>query len=875
MSGENVFSYKYDLTNKITTKTDVVGSVWRYKYDDKQVITEETDPNGGKTVYAYDDNGRLTGVIDAMGEQWLANYDNRGRVVSRTNPENEVSQWQYEGDNYLPSRFISPSGRVTEFVYDAKRNLLSIKYPAGQVSQMEWDGNGYLTAQVNTLGERTEYTNNGFGLPVSVGDPSSHITNLAYDAAGNIVSVTDPVGSVTQTAYNAMGRDVSIANPLNAATQMTYDLANNLTSVTEANGRTTTYEYDQYGRLIRRIDPAGRKYEYTYRADNLLETVIMPNGDTIHYDYDAAKNITSEDFVGNITTYAYSIRHELISASNENRTVTISYDKAGRRIAEVIDGRSVALTLNSEGELIGIDADGVVTTITRDTLGRVNQIDAPEGQYDFQRDTEGKRTALTLPNSSSVTYEYDDRGALTRLTHAGALNVSYTYNIDGAGRVLGIADGQTNRSYAYDSAWRLTSFSDGGTGAQFAFDAIGNIAENGRNYDEVNRLLEDDDFEYSYNANGNLNEKRAKPVPSGARVAYMWDARGQLIRVERFEGGSSTVPAEVTEYSYGPLGRRLTKAQNGNLVQYLYYGMDAVATYDAAGGRVSSVTFGPAVDEPLGGQSASGNFFYHADHQGSILVVSDANGAVLAAYEYGPFGQTIETLANIDNVYRYTGREYDAPDLYFYRARYYDPTNQRFLSEDPIGSFSTSVSQYAYAENSPVIYNDPDGEFVNYIIGGGASVLTGYLISKLTGCDYSFTDALIDAGTGALGVGIASKAQKLYRISKLRRLAKSRGLAQQAKKGYTETWKAAQGLEKLNIKHQAAKSAGLQKGSYRPRFDYRIDAGKYWDPFTGHTGPKGALSHVPLSPLGPGGAAGVGAGAGAAGGAARGGCDDC
>ena len=54
-------------------------------------------------------------------------------------------------------------------------------------------------------------------------------------------------------------------------------------------------------------------------------------------------------------------------------------------------------------------------------------------------------------------------------------------------------------------------------------------------------------------------------------------------------------------------------------------------------------------------------------------------------YNYSPYGVTTKIGgANTGNPYAYTGREFDDDDLYYYRARYYDPTIQRFISEDPI-----------------------------------------------------------------------------------------------------------------------------------------------------------------------------------------------
>lgn len=75
--------------------------------------------------------------------------------------------------------------------------------------------------------------------------------------------------------------------------------------------------------------------------------------------------------------------------------------------------------------------------------------------------------------------------------------------------------------------------------------------------------------------------------------------------------------------------------------------------------------------------------YFHVDANGSTLALTDESGAIGTRYHYDPFGNT--TITGIStNAFQYTGREYDATGLYYYRARYYDPKLHRFLSEDPI-----------------------------------------------------------------------------------------------------------------------------------------------------------------------------------------------
>ena len=58
-------------------------------------------------------------------------------------------------------------------------------------------------------------------------------------------------------------------------------------------------------------------------------------------------------------------------------------------------------------------------------------------------------------------------------------------------------------------------------------------------------------------------------------------------------------------------------------------------------------------------------------------------------------------------------RENDQTGLYFYRARYYDPTTGRFVSEDPI-RFNAGVNFYSYVHNNPLGFRDPSGKDASF-----------------------------------------------------------------------------------------------------------------------------------------------------------------
>ena len=116
--------------------------------------------------------------------------------------------------------------------------------------------------------------------------------------------------------------------------------------------------------------------------------------------------------------------------------------------------------------------------------------------------------------------------------------------------------------------------------------------------------------------------------------------------------------------------------------------------------------------------------YHHVNALGSNIVLTDDNQKVLVRYEYDVFGAIRSETGTCDNTRKFTGKEFDADsNLYYYAARYYDPYIGRFTQRDPIGD---GVNWYAYAENNPLKFVDPTGQFVIAIPGiilvGGPAV---------------------------------------------------------------------------------------------------------------------------------------------------------
>ena len=87
--------------------------------------------------------------------------------------------------------------------------------------------------------------------------------------------------------------------------------------------------------------------------------------------------------------------------------------------------------------------------------------------------------------------------------------------------------------------------------------------------------------------------------------------------------------------------------------------------------------------------------------------------------KYAPFGATIVGSVTTDK--KFTGQRLDDTGLYYYNARYYDPTIGRFISADTVVQSPynpQTLNRYSYCLNNPLKYTDPSGH-VNVISDDG------------------------------------------------------------------------------------------------------------------------------------------------------------
>ncbi len=166
---------------------------------------------------------------------------------------------------------------------------------------------------------------------------------------------------------------------------------------------------------------------------------------------------------------------------------------------------------------------------------------------------------------------------------------------------------------------------------------------------------------------------------------------------------------EIVNFEYDPFGRRIYKSSSLGTTIFIYDGATLIEEVDDTGLVKALYTHGLGIDEPLSMQRGGTMSYYHADGLGSITSLTNFGADVVSSYQYDSFGNLTNSTGSISNPFLYTGRELDIETgLYFYRARYYDPSIGRFISEDPI-QFKGGNNFYGYVNNDPVNAVDPWG----------------------------------------------------------------------------------------------------------------------------------------------------------------------
>ncbi len=186
---------------------------------------------------------------------------------------------------------------------------------------------------------------------------------------------------------------------------------------------------------------------------------------------------------------------------------------------------------------------------------------------------------------------------------------------------------------------------------------------------------------YTYDAENRLKTRAV----SGGSVSYTYDASGTMVRRLNADGSWTVYIGGVYE-----------KNSDGSTVKY--YG---------ASGKAVAMRRTPATGAPT-------LYYTLSDHLGSVSVVTDTTGAVVASQKYWPYGAVrFGGVSQTDKLY--TGQQIEPGDsalgLYNYKARFYSTVTGRFVSPDPTNASGSwmALNRFVYANDNPMKFIDPSG----------------------------------------------------------------------------------------------------------------------------------------------------------------------
>lgn len=711
-------------------------------------------------------------------------FDALGRVVAAYQPEVQ-GQRVYQQTRYLP---------LQKEVKDEEQTKVGSQH-VGAFKRFTFDG---LLDELGT--GRLRLTEEVVGLD-SHGDNAAitaWATRYDYNLLDNFTRLTDAQGNQREMRYDGLGRELFVNDPDRGQSWKQYDDVGNLLAVRDARGMLRQHSYDGANRL--------HTTHYSQMArpakDLFLSAPEISTPAVVKYFYD-----TGDSWQANLTG-------RLAKVEDQAGSSWFDYDERGRVVQSrrqitgldyVSPVFSSRMTYDSADRPTSYSfADGSQFEYKYNARGLLSEI---PGVAVFNKYTaHGAQAVRTFSNGIVSDWQYDGRLRLSGLNSTngqGQELQALEYQYDSVSNLLSISDRRSQislnqlaselnlpqsetgklvqqASYQYDDLYRLTSAKSGLISHNFKYDLIGNLrvktesnpltstqtlfrygssadAQNSGAYGRIGRTGDEVAGPHALSFNGETLSYDANGNRLGnAQQSYTWDHDNRLIRVQNAQS--------FTHYGYDfEHQRRIKQVFNDD-------GSGETVVYIDANSELRNGKLHKHISlkgQRLASSSQSeGQFkpelFYLTQHLGSTAYTLDAEGEVLNAFSYKPYGELAYEFGQSQlSPYLFTGKEKDQESgLDYFEHRYLSGVESQFITPDPVFADATRFidpqlwSPYSYARNNPTRYTDPDGQIPLDTIWDAASIV--YDLGKI-GYGYVTDDAdLMAEGTMDLAADSAA-----------------------------------------------------------------------------------------------------------------------
>ncbi|MCQ4635525.1 DNRLRE domain-containing protein [Anaerovorax odorimutans] len=836
----------------MTKETDQDGNLLSQSWQDKVGNTVREFKNGLYTDTLYDKYGKEIGTYEAGknpasedGLLTLNVYNKKGyQSDTITAPESKADGFYVGADSIRQSTEYSDAGKEltstdalghkTSYGYDKKGELNQVTLPnkaATSFKNQETYVNGQLETTVTMTDAKKQVSqvrSNGDGEQLEIkdlytkedGTDQSIWTKYKYDEKGRLEKESQAKGNYRLYYYDANDRVTETGyyekedgkEKQTLKTTYAYDVSGNVTEMCdytvagnkETLLRCTVYTYDKQKRLIAFSECDGpempsqealdqHKVSYTYSKDGLVTDIdyaFAKDGITgLKYHYDSNKWLTG-----------ISAKGGLLDKTLRKYT----YDDFGR-VSQMKDHYGFA--------------DGGNGTITRaysyDRFGRVTSM-----TYTDSKDADQAK--------ETYAYKYDKNSNIIEekivsnyvMADGKGIDCTKNYTYDSVGRLTDVnvidhregAAASKMTQYEYDEVGNRTKEITGAEATTYAYNPLNQLTatKTGKVNADTGEITDLTPYgDYSYDRNGNQIGQTDHKTGETATLTY--DAANRL---SKYEAKKDNAVVVTQENRYNGNGQRIqkkeTKGAESKTRNYYYQDGSVLYTSDQNGNLTSlnlMGTSGNVIATERKGEGSPTWYLYNKDVRESTSSMINSAGELAAAYEYDEFGETtVRAGEQFDNEICYTGQVYDqGTGLYYYNARFYDPEDGRFLSQDTYRGEQDEPDTwhlYAYCANNPVNFVDPSGHFVWALPALGS--ITG-----------SSMASFIAAGIGTTVVSIVSglSLKKILRVVEKVKVAETvtGALIKSLKTAVKKSWKRKRNTknEKHHIIAKAAKKAKL------------------------------------------------------------------
>jgi RHS repeat-associated protein len=460
------------------------------------------------------------------------------------------------------------------------------------------------------------------------------------------------------STFDALARPVTVTTPDGSATTTTFN-ERNLVAVVAV-------------QLVGAPSVTTFISSVSYDAKAQRQSVACGNGAVIDYTYDPD------------TFRLVAIETTRPTGPNPLQDLGYTYDPVGN-ITHVSDGAQPTIFFSNQ--VVTPDADYVYDATYRlvQAKGREHvSASVPQTTSD-----DSGRVSVPLPADGQAmqnyteSYAYDKVGNIETVTHTAGV-------------------GSWTRTYAYDQPTmppannRLTSTTVGTTVDPYTYDENGNVAS----MPHLSSMAWD--WKDMLQTTATQVVAKGSPPTTGyfydqgsQRVLKLTQSAQGIRTSERLYLGPYEVYREYSANGTMTLERQSLHVSDGSGLRCLI----ETTTADAAAPTTVPTT---AVRYQLD------------NHLGSAVLELDGNAAVLTYEEYFPYGATSfasgQSAAEVSlKRYRYTGKERDVENgFYYHHRRYYAPWLGRWTSCDPTGH-GASPNLYGYCRDNPLVFTDVDG----------------------------------------------------------------------------------------------------------------------------------------------------------------------